>query len=286
MMIATKQPETTVSPARTLKIAAYASTGGRKTLQIGHLIEAFGPENVLVINCEQGLGTIASRLKGVKTYDISTDGGKEAENLPPADRFRLAWKWVKEHDGPDKWIAVDGGTRVLQWMQDQIWAGTNAAYDALVNGSKRTDMGASIRTYGRFITSGLDINTQAQWIELGMNAQRMFNMFVTLKANLYWTFWEEQTQLDQFKKGLPWTIDTPGKNARVAIQGAFDFIFRLTANGKGSCNAAFANGNVQYAKVRDDWNAGLRVPPQVEDFNLAEFARFLRGEAKLPEPKK
>lgn len=271
-----------VAAPRTLKIAAYASTGGRKTLQIGHLIEAFGPENVLVINCEQGLGTIASRLKGVKTYDISAD----TSDLAPADKFRKAWKWVKEHDGPDKWIAVDGGTRVLEWMQDQIVANTSAAYEALLGGTRRNDLSAGIRPYSRFITGQLEINSQGQWVELGMAAQRMFNMFVTLKANLYWTFWEDKTSVDQFRKDLPYTVDTPGNGARKAIQGTFDFIFRLTPNGNGGCKAAFANGAVQYAKVRDDWNAGLRVPATIDDFNLAEFARFLRGEAKLPEPKK
>lgn len=286
MATTTKATEPATKPAPTLKLAAYASTGGRKTLQIGHLIESFGPENVFILNCEQGLGTIASRLNGVATYDIGSSGGKETEGLSPADKFRKAWDWVKKNDGEGRWLCVDGGTRVLQWLQDQIWGGTAAAYNEIVSGTRRTDLTPAIRPYGRFITDRLDINSQAQWVELGMAAQRVFNSYVTLKSNLYWTFWEEKTSVGQYEKSLPYTIDTPGNNARLAIQGAFDFIFRLTPDGKSGCTAAFQNGNLQYAKVRDDWNAGLRVPATVPGFNLATFARFLRGEGALPEPPK
>lgn len=271
------------TPPPTLKVAAYSSTGGRKTLQIGHLIEAFGPDNILIVNCEQGLNTIKSKLPGVAVYDVSAGN----ENLAPIDRFRQGWSWIKERDKPGAWLCVDGGTRVIQWMQDQIWSGTALAYNELVSGVRRNELSAAARPFGRFVTKDFDINSQGQWIELGMSAQRMFNMFVCLKANLYWTFWEDKTSVDQYKKDLPYTLDTPGNGARDAIKGAFDFICRLAPNAaRDNCDAAFTNGQLQYAKVRDDWAGGVRVPAVIPNFNLAEFARFIRGEAKLPEVKK
>src|SRR5688572_25509460 len=68
-----------------LKMAAYGVTGGRKTLQIGHLIERYGAENVGIINCEHGLGTINSLTD--KRYIYVAHG---------LDDLRAAWGWANE----------------------------------------------------------------------------------------------------------------------------------------------------------------------------------------------
>lgn len=112
-----------------------------------------------------------------------------------------------------------------------------------------------------------------------MECTRLFNGYVRLPCSMYWTFWEELTNLDQYSKGPPWVPDTPGKGSRDALKGAFDFVLRLVREGNSS-TALCDDGqqNKYYAKRRDDRSAGIEVPNEIKDFNLASFVTKLRGE--------
>jgi hypothetical protein len=265
----TEVAETTESPfLETLKMAAYAPTGGRKTLQIGHLIETFGAENVGVISCEHGLNTIRSRVNE-----------KYVRNVDSREGLRDAWAWARDNfNAPHQWLAVDGGTRVLNWVQQEIFGGAQAALEQIINGTNRRELPTDVRRFAPFVTKELDLNTQQMWIQTGFQCERLFDSFVKLGSNMYWTFWEERTSIDQYTKGPPAIPDTPGKGALGAVKGAFDFIFRLVSNGD-NVTAQFRNAqgsNAIYGKTRDDWNGGFKVPNEIPQFNLGEFVKSIQ----------
>lgn len=280
----------------TFKGAAYAETQGRKTLQIGHLIESFGAERVCIVSAEQGLRTIYSQLSGVRVWraDAAESGFLGSDEDSDVswffDKFSECWPWIKENaDKPDVWLCVDGGSRILQSIQDKIWEGTNRAHQALLRDVEPKHLHPAYRPYTRHITKQLDINTQSQWIELGLVAQRMFNHFAQLRCHQYWNFWEQKTAKDQFTKGLPYRPKCPGGGSFDAIKGFFDFIWRQTPDEveveqdskkrkEATCAASFDNNFENYAKVRDDWRGNIRVPRRVPNFNLARFARYVLSE--------
>lgn len=268
-LVLTRSDEPTPAEAysENLKIAAYAATGGRKTLQIGHLIEAFGADKVGIISCEHGLGTIASVVK----RDQVTEANSMAE-------LRAAWMWAKQrYTDTDTWVCVDGGSRVLQWIRDDVFGNTQRAYEQMLEGVKPTDLHPSIRPYAAYITGRNEVNTQAMWVRIGMEADRLLNSFVKLPSSMYWTFWEEQTSIDAYSKGLPWKPDTPGKGTLDALKGTFDFIVRLIKDGDSTTAQCCDTSKVYYAKHRDDWRAGIRVPDEIKDFRLDDFVMRLRG---------
>lgn len=254
----------------TLKAAAYAPTGGKKTLQIGYLIDLCGAENVGIISCERGLRTIESKLdeRYVKIVNSRAE-------------MRAAWAWARDSfTRPDQFVCVDGGTRVLNWVHQDIFGGAQAALEALLNGTGRRDLPAELRPYAQFVTSQLDLNTQQMWIQTGFQCERLLDSFVKLGSNMYWTFWEDRTSIDQYTKGPPAIPDTPGKGSLNAIKGAFDFVFRLLPTGE-TVTAQFRNppgSNAIYGKVRDEWEAGLKIPDAIPNFRLDEFVKMVRGE--------
>jgi hypothetical protein len=253
--------------SETIKCAAYGATSSRKTLQIGYLIETFGAENVGVISCERGLNTIRS-LADERYIKVAED----------RDGLRAAWAWAKEtFTRPDQWVCVDGGTRALQWIHNDIFGGTQRAYEMVLSGTGKKDLPAALRPFAAFITGNDEMNSQGMWIRVGSEAERLLNTFVKLPSNMYWTFWEEQTNIDQYRKGVPWRPDTPGNGALGAVKGTFDFIFRLISEGEQS-TAIFRNpvgNNENYGKTRDDWRGGVKVPDRMPAFNLAQFVKLI-----------
>lgn len=253
----------------TLKLASFASTGGRKTLQIGYLIDLVGAENVGIINADRGLTTIKSKTdeRYVKTVDSRAE-------------LREAWAWARDNfNAPHQWVAVDGGTRVLNWIQQEIFGGAQAALDGIIAGTSRGEL-KDLRKYASYISKELDLNSQQMWWQTGQQCERLLDSFIKLNSNMYWTFWEKQSSLSQFQKGPPWKPDTPGTGAFEAVKRAFDFIFRLVSDGD-QVTAHFRNprgSNLNYGKVRDEWDAGIRVPDSIVGFRLDEFIRLISGE--------
>lgn len=265
-----KQVEASVPFSETLKIAAYGANNARKTLQIGHLIETYGAENVGIINCERGLNTIKSLVnpKYVKTVENK-------------QQLREAYAWARDNfPSTNHWVCVDGGTRVIQWLYDDVFGTAERAYQAILNGTPKASLPPDLRAYAVFITNGQEMDTGRLWGRLGTEATRLLDsMVVKLPSNVYWTFWEELTSIDQYRKGVPWKPDTPGNLSFGAIKGAFDFIFRLVPQGESS-TAHFRNppgNNENYGKTRDDWRGGVRVPDKVAGFRLDRLAQLLTG---------
>ena len=253
----------------TLKLAAYAPTGGKKTLQIGYLIDLVGAENVGIISCERGLQTIKSKVDERFVKRVSN-----------RQELREAWGWANEtFTKPNQWVCVDGGTRVLDWIQGEIFGGAQAALEQILSGVQKRDLPPDVRKYAPFVTKELDLNSQQMWIQTGFQCQRLLDSFVKLGANMYWTFWEERTSIDQYTKGPPAIPDTPGKGSLNAVKGVFDYIFRLLPGGD-TVTAQFRNppgSNAIYGKTRDDWDGGIKVPDSIANFRLDEFVKLIGG---------
>lgn len=254
--------------ATNLKVALYAPSGGRKTLQAKHLIDRFGAANVGIISCEQGLSTIQSVVDA-----------RYVKNVNSLKDLAVAHKWAAEtFDKPDQWVIVDGGSRVLNWIQDDIWSGTERAFNWVAQGRSVREMDTELRQYAFFVTKGEEMNTQAMWIKVASRCRALFNSFVRLVPSTYWTFWEELSNIDQYRKGPPYKPDTPGKGAFDELKGAFDFVGRLVRADDEFSTGLFNDGEPTkyYAKRRDDWS-NVRVPNEVKAFNLASFVHGLRG---------
>jgi len=248
-----------------LKLALYAAAEGGKTLQIGHLIEAFGAENVGIISCEGGLSTIRSK--------IDPRYIRECESL---DDVRSAWGWAKENFGrEDQFVCVDGGSRVLQWVRDDFWGNAERVMEDLMEGKRREMLPENLKPFARFVTKGNELDGQRIWIAVGTACERLFDGFIKLPSSVVWNFWEELTNTDQYAKNLPWKPDTPGNGAFQAIKRSFDYVFRLTREGEVVV-AQCANSPKAFAKRRDDWSV-IKVPPEIKPFNLAEFVNLVRG---------
>jgi hypothetical protein len=259
----------TENPApETTKVACFGANSSGKTLQIRSLIEAYGAANVGIVSCEHGLGTIQSSLDGV--------GKREPGNLA---EFKDAWKWAQDnYSGRDKWVCIDGGTRALQWGSNDILQGTDEAFIRLATGAGRHELPSPLRPWLRYITSDGNIDSRKQWMSIAWDADHEMNRWVKLPCNHYWTFWEDETWINEAKKGVPWTVDALGKGSRQAIYGTFDFILRLTREGSdGEMVVAThdPSGRIVKSKARDDWN-WVKVPTRQEHFNLAKFVESLK----------
>lgn len=259
--------------SETTKIGLMGANSTGKTLQIRSLIERYGVENVGIASCEHGLSTIGSVVRD--------DMVRECASL---DDLKAAWKWAADtFKLRDQWVCVDGGTRALQWIAGNVWAGTDAAYTLMSTGTPKHELPVQLKPYLRFITSQGDIDGQRQWVQIGRDIDFELNRWAKLPCNVYWTFWEDQTSLDQYRKGLPWQTDAPGKAGRDAIYGTFDVILRLTIQGQKVVATHDPEKRVVRSKVREDWSAGVRVPAEQVDFRLADFVQTLRPQMAAKE---
>lgn len=253
----------------TTKGAAYGDVSTGKTLLIGDLIDEYGVENVGIISCERGLSTIRSKLD--ERYI------KVAEDKAG---LRDAWAWARERfTTHDQWICVDGGTRALNWIKDEVFGKAQQAYEQYLSGLKKADLPPALRPYAAFITGKDELDTRNMWSRVGGNAEMLLNSFVRLPCNMFWTFWESQTWHNAYDKGPPWRPDTPGNNALDVVRGTFDFIWRMEAiDGKRSTAHFRGNQRFQLTKTRDEWANGIKVPDKIDEFNLAKFAKMVKGE--------
>jgi len=250
----------------TLKIACYGDPGSRKTLQAKHLIEAVGAENVGIISCESGLNTIRSVVQDGQVF--------EADSL---DAFRKAHAWAKDRfTRPEQWVVVDGGSRVFQWVSEEIWGGVNAAYEQILLGVQPKELPDPLKKFAVFITTKDGINSQQAWTRVGMTSSMLINAYVKLPCSMYWTYWQEKPNVDQYTKGIQWNLDLPGKGTRDSVIGAFDFIFRLVSESADSSKAICRSTSTSFAKCRDDWTV-YKVPGEIPAFNLARFVADVRG---------
>lgn len=251
----------------TTKIACVGETGTLKTVQIRYLIDRFGWQNVGIISCERGLSTIESDVRKEQVFPCNS-----------LDDFEEALKWASAKFGSlDKWVCIDGGTRLLQWTANKVWYCTDEAYEAIVmKGLARNTLKDYARLGSLFITKDGDIEGQRQWNAIASQNEILLNRAIKGGYNSYWTFWREKTQIDQYKKGLPWTVDAPGTGSRNAVYRTLDFIVHLDYDAGKLVGICDTSSSVYRCKARNDLRKGIEIPKSTLDFNLATFVALLR----------
>ena len=249
-------------------MALYAKFGGRKTLQIAHLIDEFGADNVLVVNAERGLSTIKSKL--TVQANVLT--------VPSLAELRAAFpKVVAFATGPDKYVCLDGGSRVVSWMANEQLNGADRYYEAMKKGLQ---IPPNDLQYGRFIQKG-EINSMAVYNRVGRDSETIWNAWVGLNANVYVNFLEELVGSSGFEKTFPYGPDVPGKVGLSAVMSIFDVVGRLTYTDDTLIGQFDPTEYSYMAKVRDDRNAGIVIPREIPNFNLATLIKLLRGEGAV-----
>lgn len=266
MAVTTNNDQPATTHQENAKVALYAPWGGRKTLQIGYLIEAFGAENVMVVNAERGLNTIGSKL--TVPDNVLT--------VPNLTELRANFGKVQAFaDGPHKYVCLDGASRVVSWMANEQLNGADRFYEAM---KKNLPQRPDDIQYGRFIQKG-EINSMAIYNRVGRDSETLWNAWVGLNANVYVNFLEELTGTTGFEKTFPYGPDVPGKVGLTVVMSTFDYVGRLTFD-QGRLVAGFdpTEKHIYLAKVRNDRDGGIIIPPTIPDFNLAEFFKLVRGE--------
>lgn len=256
---------------QSLKICGYGKYGAKKTLQAGHLIEEFGAANVLVVSADAGLATIESRLTAPgNVIAVSSMSDLRACHKRMAAMTR------------DQWVVIDGGSEIHGWVASDEFEGVDRYYELSSTGASRTQIPAEVRQYGRFITSGGDIDSQKVYGEIGRVCKRMLSSWKALTANVYVTYLEDMTGTnDRRMKVLPYGPDVPGKLALNAIMSSFDYVLRLHYNDKGLLRAGADPASFEYlARTRNDVAAGIIIPKVMAgkdntDFNLAAFIQTI-----------
>lgn len=249
----------------TLKVALYASFGGRKTLQIGHLIEAFGAENVLVISAERGLGTIRSTVLESQVIPVNNLAGLR-------DAFQKASEFAK----PDRWVCIDGMSQVMSWLANEQLTGAERYYDLK---ARNQVIPVNDLPFGRFMSDKGAIDSMRIYQRIGRDSENLLNAWITLPCNLYVNYLEEKIGSSGYERTLPYGPDVPGKVGLREVMSSFDFVGRLYYQ-DGKLNAGFDPTAAHHylARTRDDRRV-VEVPAVIEDFNLAEFVKLVKGEA-------
>lgn len=250
----------------TLKIALYSPWGGRKTLQIGYLIEAFGAENVLVVSGERGLGTIRSLVREsqvivVNSYpDVRMAYGKASE-------FAMG--------GPDRWVCLDGMTTIMSWLANEQLSGAERYYDAK---ARNQTISTADLPFGRYMSDKGAIDSMRIYQRIGRDSANFLTAWMGLPCNIYASYLEEKTGSSGYEKQLPYGPDVPGKVGLGEVMKSFDFVGRLSYTTDGKLMAGF-NSTVPHhylARTRDDRRV-VTVPTEITDFNLAEFVKLVKG---------
>lgn len=253
----------------TIKVALYGKFGTRKTLQAGHLAEAFGKERVVIVSAEHGLNTIRSLVDPANVIECDNVGD-----------LRKAHARVREmHNTKDWWVVIDGATRIFGWGANEQMSGADRYYEATATGKPPKD---DDKQYGRFISDKSDkIDMQKVYGRIGRDSQNLLNAWVRLECNQYWTFLEDMTGTANREKTIPWGPDVPGKVALTAIMSTFDYVGRLEYDGERRLVAGFDPASAMYlARTREDRGVGIVVPPQIVNFNLATFVSLITGGSK------
>jgi hypothetical protein len=250
------------------KIAGYGPYGSYKTLQIGHLIEEFGADNVAIISAESGLSTIKSLVAERQVRVVHT-----------TDEMREAYDWVKaDYNTPSHWVCIDGGSRVMSTIANEHFKNTDMVYNLM---ARRQPVPTTLMQYGRFISvSGerLGIDTMSIYGKIGRDSENLLNAWLSLGSNLYVNYLEDMTGTANREKVPPYGPDVPGKVGLRAVMSSFDYVIRLSQDSKGRCVALTKGSPMYLARTREDQRAGVNIPADIVDFNLAKFVGLITGE--------
>lgn len=254
------------SPAfgETIKVAVYGEYGSHKTLQIRHLINAFGADKVAVISVERGLNTVRSSIKPDNVY--------VADSL---ETMRGAWAWAdKNFNAGDKWVCIDGGSRMMQLLANEQFSGAERVFERKAKG---LDIRAADVPFSRYLTDKGNIETQQIYGRIGRDAENVLNSWLRLKSNLYVNYLQDLTGSNGREKTYPFGPDVPGRVGLKAVMSSFDFVLHLGLDDAGKLIARTRPTPMYLARTREDRDTGVSIPAEMVNFNLASFVRAIQG---------
>lgn len=275
--------------SESLKICLYGDWSTGKTEQIRWLARRVGVENLLVLSAEGGLSTIKSVIEQrpamvVKVNRLGSPGerydeakvGKEIAAGNPVS-LRQAWPAVKAFaDSPARWVAVDGASEITSWLSNEQITNTEALYEMKSLGQDPPDY---LKPYGRFLGNNGSIQMPQVYGRIGRDIENLLSAWTGLPCNLLWNFLEDMTGSTGFEKCPPYGPHVPGKVGLRAVMGSFDFVGRMM-NRQGKCVAGFRTTPQYLARVRADWEAGVKIPSEIENFRLDSFLDLLAGKPR------
>lgn len=246
----------------TLKVCLYSKYGGRKTLQIGYLIDLVGRDNVMVVSAEHGLNTIRSKVNPDLVVPVSS-----------LDDLREKWQVIKAFARPDRWLCGDGMSQITEWIANTQLSMADRYYEAKTLGRepKTDDLPA-----GKYMQRG-EINSMAIYGRVGRDSENLISSWIGLPVNLYCNYLEDMTGSSGFEKGPPWGPDVPGKVGLKAVMSSFDYVGRLFYDEQGRLCAGFNPASNYYmARTRED-QAVVEIPKEIAPFRLDEFVKMVSG---------
>lgn len=272
MTKATETPEASPSFVfdSTLKILIYADYGRRKTEQLGRLIERVGMENVLMLSCDEGLGTIESlidynRVVRVNSWNDMQEARKRAEE-----------EFGSLPDKTSKWVLGDGLSSLLNEHSNMMFDGTEKAYDLR---ARNLPISADLITFGRYLSKNDKIEGPSIYGKVGRDYTRLFQSWKRLGTNLVFTFLEELTgKSGDYSKTFPFGPKIPGNLGYDAAMSTFDYVIRLwyDTDDQRTLMAGTQSTGMYEARTREDRRAGIEIPPVIKDFDLARFVEKIR----------
>ena len=254
------------TPQESLKMALYAEWGRRKTEQLGRLIEHVGMENVVIVSCDDGLGTIKSIVDYSRVISVYNWDG-----------MRAAYKTATDLVGgqSDKWTLVDGATSLLLEHVNSLFAATEEAYDYRARKQQIPD---HLITASRYLNKNDQVDGMAIYGRVGRDLTRLFQTWKALGTNLVFTFLEELTGItDKREKTYPFGPAIPGNLGYRAAMSTFDFVVRLWYAADGSLMGGTKATAMYEARTREDRRIGTNIPPVIKDFDLVEYINLINN---------
>lgn len=255
--------EQTANPFHdTIKVALYGIFGSQKTRQIGHLIDMVGATRVYTISADRGLGTIRSKIDPTMVKPVAG-----------LQDLRDAWAIVSEkYNSPEYWVCIDGGSRVMAHINNEQFNGADAVFEKLAMGHQVPE---HLKPFGRFITDRGRIEAMQVYGKIGRISETLLNSWISLNCNLLFTYLEDMTESDGRKKLPPYGPDVPGKVGLRAVMSSFDYVLRLGYDAESRLVATTRSSGDTMARTREDRDAGVDIPAQITNFNLAEFVQMI-----------
>lgn len=253
-----------------LKFAAYGRWGTGKTRQIGMLCDGVGADKVYIISADKGLNSIAGKFLPANRFEVNS-----------VDEYRKIggelFKRLKENTDRDVWLCIDGASRIFQWMASQALDEADDYGARRAMGEPHEAMPVHLKPYKRFANAEGVIDQQRLYGPIGTDITRSINGFMRASANVYITLGEDETTRDR-TAGPPYTPDIPGKVGLKELMRTFDYIGRMVlADGAPMLQIDPEKVNFYWSRTRDNREVTGKLEGEIRNFNLAMFAKRMRG---------
>lgn len=272
--------------SESVKICLYGEWSTGKTEQIRWLAKTVGADKLLIVSAEGGLGTVKSLVESRPEMVVRVNRlGDLSEPFNPQTAAKLiaagspvalrhAWLTVKEFAAdPSRWVVIDGGSEIMYWIANEQITAVEALFELKAVGQEPPDR---LKPFGRFLGNNGSIQMPQVYGKIGRDIENLLAAWTALPCNLMVNFLEDMTGSTGFDKCKPYGPHVPGKVGLRAVMGSFDFVGRLMRRADG-LTAGFRTTGEYLARVRADWEAGVKIPSEMPSFQLDRFLALLDG---------